>query len=68
MILNALRLIVEAIEACGSEDGVRFWSRTRKIVSMATSVLPCRKDGSAQTKGENQLAYGTGGSYYRKRY
>ena len=50
MILNALRLIVEAIEAFRSEGGVRFWSRTRKIVSIATSVLPCKAVGSVPDK------------------
>jgi len=43
MTLNALRLIVEAIEVPGWEGVVRFCSRTRKIANMATSVLPCRK-------------------------
>ena len=68
MILNALRLIVEAIEAFRSEGVVRFWSRTRKIVSMATSVLPCKEVGSAQTKGGDYHTYGTGGSCYPKGY
>ena len=68
MILNALRLIVDAIEAFRSEDEVRFCSRTRKIVSMATSVLPCKEVGSAQTKGKGYHAYGTGGSCYPKGY
>jgi hypothetical protein len=66
MILNALRLIVEAIEAFGLEERVRFCSRTRNTVSMATSVFPCRKDNSAGEKEEDQLAYGTGGSYSPK--
>jgi len=50
MILNALRLMVEAIEAFGLEEGVRFWSRTRKRASMATSVLPFRKDNLTGAK------------------
>ena len=62
MILNALRLMVEAIEAPGREGWDRFCSRTRKIVNMATSVLPYVKSNSAAVKEENQLAYGTSGS------
>lgn len=51
MILNALRLMVEAIEAFRLEDRDRFCSRTRKTVNMATSVLPCRKPDSAGDQG-----------------
>jgi len=61
MILNALRLMVEAIEAPRWE-GVRFCSRTRKIVSIATSVLPWRKGNSVEVREENELAHGTSGS------
>lgn len=66
MILNALRLMVEAIEAFGLEEGVRFCSRTRKTVNMATSVFPCRNDSSVGVKELGRLAYSTGGSYYPK--
>jgi hypothetical protein len=48
MTLNALRSMVEPIEAAGLEEGVLCWSRTRRIDSMATSVLPCREDNSAE--------------------
>ena len=47
MILNALRLMVEGIKAPEREERVLFCSRTRKIVNMATSVLPCRKGNLA---------------------
>jgi len=50
MILNALTLMVEAMEAPGWEGVFRFCSRTRKIVNMATSVLPYRKGSSAGVK------------------
>jgi len=66
MILNALRLMVEAIEAFGPEEGVRFWSRTRKRASMATSVLPFGKDNLAGAEEQSKPAYSTGGSYCPK--
>ena len=63
MILNALRLIVEAIEALGWEGEVLFCPRTRRMVNMATSVLPCRKGNSAEVKEDNRRAYCTSRSY-----
>ena len=63
MILNALRLIVGPMGAFKLEEGVLFWLRTRKTVSMATSVLPCREDDSARIKGEIKFAHSTGWSF-----
>ena len=65
MILNALRLMVEAMEALGWE-WLRFCSRTRKIVSMATSVLPCRKGSSAEVKEETNLLTAPVGAIFRR--
>lgn len=54
--------MVEAIEAFELEQGVLFWSRTRKIASIATSVLPCRNK-LTRVPGKDQLAHGAGGSF-----
>jgi hypothetical protein len=45
--------MVEAIDAFGLEEWVRFWFRTRKIANIATSVLPWGENSSAKVKIED---------------